>query len=40
MKPIVKLMAWPIIFIAWCIYRLTHICYVDSPDFIEYWEKL
>lgn len=39
-KPILKLIFFPIIFIIWAIYRLVHVTYVDSPSFFEYWEEL
>jgi hypothetical protein len=39
-KPALKIVLWPIIFVAWAVYRLTHVTYVDSPAFTEYWEKL
>ena len=40
LKPTLKLIAWPVLFIVWGLYRLTHETYVDSPSFQEYWEEL
>lgn len=39
-KPIIKLIFFPVVFIMWAVYRLLHITYVDSPSFIEYWGEL
>jgi len=40
MKPTLKLIFWPLIFIAWSFHRLIMVSYVNSPDFFEYWEEL
>lgn len=39
-KPILKIIGWPVIFMLWCIFRVTHVTYVDSPSFQEYWGEL
>lgn len=35
-----KLVFYPFIFVIWVLYVMSHVRYVDSPDFQTYWEEL
>jgi hypothetical protein len=40
LKPILKLIGWPLILLVWAVHRVTHVRYVNSLSFTEYWKQL